>query len=92
MAKINFVDVTSFNDETEDWSGRVYSLDINDTVYSDTLEQLYVEVARYFGTSSEDLKQDFDNETSTYTTVEENTLRDYDITFYELNKIDNAVQ
>lgn len=87
MAKINFVDVTSFNDETEDWSGDTYSVDINDTIFSDTLEQLYIEVARYFGTSSEDLQQDFDNETSTYTTVEENKLCDYNIHFYKVKEI-----
>ena len=92
MAKINFLDVTSFNDETEDWSGNVYSVDINDTIFSDTLEQLYIEVARYFGTSSEDLQQDFDNETSTYMTVEENKLCDYNITFYEINEIKETFQ
>lgn len=87
MARINFVDVTSFNDETEDWSGDVYTVDIKDTIFSDTLEQLYDEVAGYFGVSSEDLEQNFDNETNTYTAVEENKLCDYDIQFYEINEI-----
>lgn len=87
MARINFVDVTSFNDETEDWSGDVYTVDIKDMVFSDTLEQLYVDVARYFGVSSEDLEQNFDNETSTYTAVEENKLCDYNIHFYKVEEI-----
>lgn len=87
MAKINMVDVTSFNDDTEDWSGGVYTVEIGDTISSNTMDNLIVEIARYFGTSSEDFEQDFDDETHTYTCVEENTLRDYYINFYEMKEI-----
>ena len=85
MARIIDATYTEFNEELEDWSGNVYSVEIKDTLIEDSLEQLYIEVARYFGTSQDSFEQDYVDDF--YTMVEENRLVDYNVQLYKIENI-----
>jgi len=85
MARIIDATYTEFNNDTEDWSGKTYSVEIKDTLIENSMEQLYVEVARYFGTSEESFRQDYID--GFYTTVESNRLVDYGVQLYKIEEI-----
>jgi len=87
VAVLNTIDYTRFNEEIEDWSGEVSSVDVNEAVMASNLDELHEKLANLCNTSVSDFDTYFDKETSTFTQEEDGVLADYYVEIYKAEKL-----
>jgi len=93
IVKLDLIDYTDFNKETEDWSGETQSVSANEFVTAKKLQQLYEKIANLCNATVSDINdylesyEDNGNITTTFTQVEDNKLVDYYLTIYKAEQI-----
>lgn len=88
LAVLKTIDYTRFNEETEDWSGEVNSVDVNETVTAITMVELHEKLANLCNATISDFDTYFDKETNTFTQEEDGVLADYYVKVYKAEKIE----